>query len=806
MKNSEIIKQMTLEEKAGLCSGADFWHTKAIKRLGVPAIMLTDGPHGLRKQEGTGDHLGLGKSVPATCFPTGVAVASSWDTKLIEQMGRAIGEEAAFENVGVVLGPSINIKRSPLCGRNFEYLSEDPYLTGKLAAAYIKGLQANGVGASVKHFAANNQEMRRMTINTIVDERAMREIYLTAFEIAVKEARPWTVMSAYNKLNGTYCNENTWLMKILRNEWGHQGLVVTDWGAENERIDGLLAGNELEMPSCQGQSDAKIVAAVKAGILDEQVLDKCVDRLLTLVFKVKANRKTDKTYSKEAHHALACQIAEQSMVLLKNEDEFLPLTSNLKIAVIGDMAKHPRYQGAGSSVINPTQLKNAYDAIKALSAEISWAQGYHRKTEIVDEWLVQEACDIARAADVVLVFVGLTEIFESEGFDRTSLCLPQNQNVLVSEISKVNKNIVVVLSGGAPVEMPWLHEVKGLLNAYLGGQGGGTAVANLLFGKVNPSGKLAETYPLCLEDTPCYNNYPGSEQCVEYRESIYVGYRYYDTAKKSVLFPFGYGLSYTRFSYSDLTIEKRKIVDTETVKVCFKVKNAGAYDGAEIAQLYVSAVKSSIFKAQKELKGFKKVFLKVGEEKKITITLDKRSFAYYDIRCKDWQVESGDYKILVGASSRDIRLDSMITVTSSTDWVPPAEDREAAVSYTNADIVNVSDKEFSVLLGCETAAAMDEGKVFTANSTIEQARDTFVGKIIYNYVQNNIIKKGIQEADTNKVMNAQVTLQMPLRAFGRMSGGIMNEQMVDGFVMILNGKLCKGIWRLLKGAIHRKHV
>lgn len=543
MKDVEaIIAQMTLEEKASLCSGQDFWTLKGIERLQLPSIMVTDGPHGLRKQAGDSDHIGLNESVPATCFPTASALASTWNRELIYQVGQALAEECKQEKVGVILGPGANIKRSPLCGRNFEYFSEDPYLTGEIAKSHVLGVQSQGIGTSLKHFVANNQETRRMTIDTIVDQRALREIYLAGFEIAVKEAQPWTVMSAYNRLNGIFCSEHhTLLTKILKEEWGHAGLVVTDWGANNERVDGLVAGLELEMPGSNGLNDAKIVEAVQEGVLNEAVLDQAVARLLTLIFKAESTLADEFQYDREAHHALARKVAAEGAILLKNEEKILPLKPSAKVAVIGEFAKTPRYQGNGSSLMNPWSIDNAYDELIKLveGSQILYAPGYRLKGDAVDRQLIQEACSIAEAADIVLIFAGLPDIYETEGLDRDHMKLPESHDALIKEVTKVNSNIVVVLSNGSPVEMPWASEVKAILEGYLGGQAGAAAIADILFGQINPSGKLAETFPLRLEDTLSNDYFPGGPKTVEYRESIYVGYRYYDSANKEVLYPFG---------------------------------------------------------------------------------------------------------------------------------------------------------------------------------------------------------------------------------------------------------------------------
>ncbi|WP_117161134.1 glycoside hydrolase family 3 protein [Paraliobacillus sp. X-1268] len=670
---NKIIDQMTLEEKVGMCSGLDFWYLKGIERLGVPSIMVTDGPHGLRKQAEDADHLGLSSSVPATCFPSAVGLASSWDRKLVEKVGIALGEEAQTENVGVLLGPGANIKRSPLCGRNFEYFSEDPYISSEMAASHIRGVQSQGVGTSLKHFVANNQEHRRMSIDAVIDERTFREIYLASFENAVKKAQPWTVMCSYNKVNGEFAAESkTLLTDILRDEWAFEGFVVSDWGAVNERVDGLEAGLELEMPASYGMGDKKILEAVKNGKLSEVKLDRAVERLLRIIFMAADNHKENASYDKEEHHQLAKQIASEGMVLLKNEDQVLPLSKDNNIAIIGALAEKPRYQGGGSSHINPTKLDNIYEEMqKAAYSQnsVTYSQGYHLNSDDVDDQLIAKAKKIAAKSDAAVLFIGLPDRYESEGYDRSHLLIPENQRQLIDEVSKVQPNVIVVLSNGAPVEMPWLNKVKAVLEGYLGGQALGGAIADLIYGTANPSGKLAETFPMKVSDNPSYLNFPGEGDKVEYKEGIFIGYRYYDTKKIEPLFPFGYGLSYTSFEYNNLKINNKEIQDTDTMTVSVTVKNSGQMAGKEVVQLYVKDKQSTVVRPEKELKGFEKVDLKPGEEKTVTITLDKRAFAYYNVELQDWHVESGEFEILVGKSSREIVLTDTINVTSSESLV-----------------------------------------------------------------------------------------------------------------------------------------
>ena len=671
MDIKKIISEMTLEEKASLCSGATFWSTAAIERLGIPSITLTDGPHGLRKQKMGADHLGIGQSVPATCFPAACATGSSFDVDLMFEMGKALAEECIEEDVSVILGPGTNMKRSPLCGRNFEYFSEDPFLAGKMSAAHINGVQSKGVGTSLKHYAVNDQESYRMTIDAVVDERTLREIYLTPFEIAVKEAKPATVMCSYNLVNGVYASEHKYLLTdILRDEWGFEGYVVSDWGAVNDRVKGLEAGLELEMPTSGGQNNARIVEAVKNGQLCESVLDKAVERLLKITFEtqITEEQKAKNKLDLDRNNELARKVASESMVLLKNDNGILPLDSSKKIAFVGEFFEKPRFQGGGSSHINPYKLTSAKDEM-GIFANSKYAQGFRIDKDETDEALLAEAVKLAGESEVCIIFAGLPDRFESEGYDRKHMRLPSNQIELINKIAETQPNCVVVLHNGSPVEMPWISNVKGVLEAYLSGQAAGSAVMDILSGKVNPSGKLAESFPFRLQDNPSYLNFPGDMEKVEYREGLYVGYRYYDKKEMPVLFPFGHGLSYTSFEYSEITADKKEALDTDNVTVSLKVKNTGTCAGKEVVQLYV-APKSSI-RPVKELKGFVKVELAPGEEKTVSFTLDKRSFAFYDVNLMDWRVEGGTYGILAGASSQDIRLETGIVVTPAIPYQRP---------------------------------------------------------------------------------------------------------------------------------------
>lgn len=697
----KLVNELTLEEKASLCSGADFWHTEAIDRLNIPAAMVSDGPHGIRKQENLADHMGVAESIKAIGFPTASAMACSFDRDLLHKVGDALGEECVAEDLAVLLGPGINMKRSPICGRNFEYYSEDPVVAGELGAAFVNGVQEHGVGTSLKHFAANNQEWRRMSISAEIDERTLREIYLAAFETVVKKAQPWTIMCSYNRINGVYSCENDWLLnKVLRDEWGFEGLVMTDWGAMDERVPSLKAGLDLEMPDCHGETDKLIVKAVQSGELEESVLDTAVERILTMVDKYLTARKgidpasmvhplpssVERGYDVAAHHALARTTAEQSAVLLKNED-ILPLQKDKKIAFIGEFAKVPRIQGGGSSHINNTSIESALDAA---GDSISYAQGFHIDEETTDETLLQEAITLAKESDVAVIFAGLPDSFESEGFDRTHLNMPANQNELIARISEVQPNVVVVLHSGSPIAMPWLDKVAGVLQMYLAGQASGGAAVNLLFGDATPCGKLAETFPLHLEDNPSYLNFPGNREKVCYQEGVFIGYRYYDKKKMDVLFPFGYGLSYTDFTYSNMkvTVNGKNAADVDVIKetdeivVSADITNTGNSDGAEIVQLYIKNPVVYEIRPEKELRNFAKVFLKAGETKTVTFTLNARAFSYYETRIHDWYAESGDYEILLASSSRDIRLQDTVSITGSkkipfvADYITTCEDVE----------------------------------------------------------------------------------------------------------------------------------
>ncbi len=802
MKHSEIVGKMSLEQKAAFVSGNDYWHLEESEELGLPRICITDGPHGLRKAKGkdyvpeegeakSSSGIGLGNSVPTTCFPPAATSSCSWDEDLLFEEGVAMGEECLKEKVSVILGPGTNIKRAPTCGRNFEYFSEDPLLAGKCSAAVINGVQSKGVGTSLKHFACNSQEAFRMVLNEVIDERTMRELYFPAFEIAVKEAQPWTVMNSYNRINGVYASQNPWMQQqVLRKEWGFEGLIVTDWGASVDRVDGVKAGTDLEMPTSGKLNAKKIIAAVQDGTLDESILDERVDAVVDLILKSKPALAQKHTYDKKEHHKIAQRIAEGSMVLLKNEDNILPLQAGQKIAVIGEMAKAPRFQGAGSSVINPTMLSNAYDELVGLGVDVTYAQGYYKsagskkeqKTRMSEAELTAEAVKAAKNANVAVVFVGLTEDYEGEGYDRETINMPPNHNKLVSDVAAANPNTVVVLAGGSVVLMPWLGEVKALLNSGLGGQAGGAAVANLLTGKVNPSGKTSETYPTSFEVNPTFGNYPGGPVTSEHKESVYIGYRYYDSADIDVVFPFGYGLSYTTFEYSDIKLSASSIKDTDSVDVSFKIKNTGSVGGAEIAQVYVCDKESTIFRPKKELKAFTKVFLNAREEKEVTLTLSKRAFAFYNVNISDWCVESGEFDILVGASSRDIKLNATVNVEAPACEIP--DYRETAPAYYN-NVAGITRNDFAAVFGELPNPEIDKNKRIDKYCCLNDARHTRWGGRLCKFITKVMSGLGSAENGDGAMLAAMAT-QIPIRNFVQMSMGAFSEGQAKGLLMMLN--------------------
>ncbi|MBQ8833375.1 MAG: glycoside hydrolase family 3 C-terminal domain-containing protein [Oscillospiraceae bacterium] len=785
MNVDRYLEMLTLEEKAALLQGWSTWTTREVKRLGIPAIFLSDGPTGLRKQAGAGDHLGLNASVPATCFPTSATMANSWDPELGEKLGEALGEEAAANDVHVVLGPGLNMKRSPLCGRNFEYFSEDPYLAGKMAAAYIKGIQSKGPSACPKHFAVNSQELRRMAMDSVVDERTLREIYLTGFEIAVQEGHAQSIMSSYNMVNGEYANENYHLLtEILRNEWGFDGFVVTDWGGDNEHTEGVRAGSNLVMPAPGPGCAIGLVEDVKADKISEKELDLRVKEFLKVAFeRTEAVAKAPKTFDVDAHNEIARKCAEGSIVLLDN-DGILPLAPNASVAVIGDFAQTPRYQGAGSSQVNPTKLDNLLDCAKAAGLNITgFAKGFSRTDPHPQNDLITEAVKLAESNETILLCVGLDEIAESEGMDRLSTELSKGQQALVEAVSKVNKNIILVLYGGSPFVMPERSTYRAAIHGYLGGQAGAGAMVDAIIGKVNPSGKLNETWPIALADNPSYPYYPSKERTSEHREGPYIGYRYYDTVGKEVRYPFGYGLSYTTVVYSDIKATKDEVI--------FTIKNTGKVDGAEVAQVYVSCVDGKIFRPKKELKGFTKVFLKAGESKTVTVKLDDKAFRYFNVKTDRWEIETADYEIMVAASVSDVKLSQTIRVLGTEAPMPYGE----LPAYESGGIENVSDAEFESLLG----RSIPDGKwsgLLGKNDAICQlyyAKNP-VARLVYKILTS---LKSKAEDKGKPDLNILFIYNMPFRAIGKMAGGMVSDQMVDDILFIVNGHFFRGLGRLI---------
>lgn len=790
MQNTELLlKKLTLEEKCALLSGAETFKTRGMPKHGIPQIWLSDGPHGLRKQAGESDHLGLNPSVPATCFPTASAVANSWDAALGEEIGAALGEEAAAQEVSVVLGPGLNMKRNPLCGRSFEYFSEDPYLAGKLAAGYIRGIQSKGVAACPKHFAVNSQETRRMASDSIVDERTLREIYLTGFEIAVKEGHPRSIMSSYNLVNGTYANENKHLlMEILRGEWGFDGAVITDWGGSNDHALGVKNGSTLEMPAPGGDSVRELLAAVESGKISESDIDARLSELLPLVFDTKAALDAaPREFDAAAHHALARRAAEESLVLLKNEGALLPLAAGTKVAVIGDFAKNPRYQGAGSSMVNSTQVDVLLD--KLIDSElnvIGYQQGFDRHGK-PDAALQRSACELATQADTVILCMGLDEIAESEGLDRSNLRLAQNQVDLLQAVAAVNPKIVVVLYSGSVVETPWLDNCQALLYAALGGQAGAGAVADALAGKVNPCGKLAETWPLAYADVPSAADFATRRKTVEYREGLYIGYRYFTTAEKAVRFPFGYGMSYTTFAYSDMAADEQGVSLTVT--------NTGSVAGTEIVQLYVAKKNSELFRPVRELKGFARVTLAPGEKQRISITLDDKAFRFWNVKANRWEIEGGEYELLVGASVEDIRLCEKISV-HGTATVHPYEDRDLD-RYYKGNVLSVSDADFEKLLGHPIPNGKTKIDRNLTLGELNHARSPlgWLVWLVLTILLDVSYKRGKPD------LNILFQYNMPLRALAKMTNGAISMGMVDGIVMELQGFWILGLVRVIYEAI-----
>ena len=790
MKHKDILDQMTLIEKAAIVGGQGEWQTWPIPRLGIPSMYCSDGPHGIRKQAGAGDHLGLNESLKATCFPTAATVANSWDVALGEKIGRALGEEAMAEDVHILLGPGMNMKRSPLCGRNSEYFSEDPHLAGKMAAAYVRGIQSKGVRSCIKHFAVNSQEERRMAMDAVVDERTLREIYLTAFEIAIREGKAKALMTSYNEVNGEYANENAHLLlDILRGEWGYDGMVVTDWGGSNDHVKGIKCRSNLEMPNPGLDSARQVIAAIENGTLTKAELDLCVDDLLDAILETtKAAKGHSTEFDIEGHHALAREAAAQCAVLLKNEGKILPLAEGTKVAVIGDFAFKPRYQGAGSSMVNTTKLESFIEIAQESSALeiVASSAGYQRNGD-PDEALKNEAVEAAKQADVVLYFFGLDEMSESEGLDRQHMKLPKVQIELLKALAGANPNIVGILSGGSSIEMDWDKDLKAVLHGYLTGQAGGGAVYDIITGAVNPSGKLAETYPVSYEDTPAFKYYPAKERTSEYREGLYIGYRYFDTAHVPVKYPFGYGLSYTTFEYTDLKVNAEGAT--------FKITNTGKCDGAEIAQLYISLPGAEVFRPEKELKGFAKVFLKAGETKSVNIAFNDMTFRYWNVKDEAWAVEGGIYKVLVGSSSADIRLAADMSVAGVGSGNP--YDRKKVPAYYSGDITRVPDGQFETILG----RPIPDGswtRELTENDAICQLKNSksWLCRRVYGVLEG---KKKKAEAAGKPDLNVLFIYNMPFRAIGKMTGGAVSQEMVEGMVKVVNGHFFGGIGAVIGG-------
>lgn len=795
LKYESIISKMTLEEKALMMSGKNTWQTVDFEKYGIPSMTMSDGPHGLRRQAGAGDHLGLNASLSATCFPTAATVANSWDEELGEEIGAALAEEAATMDVNVILGPGLNIKRSPLCGRNFEYFSEDPYHAGKMAAAYVRGMQSQGGSACPKHFAANSQELRRMANDSVVDERTFREIYATGFEIAVKEGKAKAIMSAYNEINGVYANENSHLLQeILVDEWGFDGCVISDWGGSNDHALGVQNGSHLEMPGTGKSGMRDIVKAVQAGTLKEEVLDQRLDELLSLIFATHGTTEKAKgtTFDVEAHHKLARKAAEESIVLLKNQDNILPLKPGTKVAVIGDFARKPRYQGAGSSLVNPAKepevildMIGEYDIVM-----VSYEQGYVRNRPPKMD-LLRKAKEAAKGADVVLFFGGLDEISESEGLDRTHMMMPEAQGMLIDELSTVNENLVVVLSAGSAIEMPWHQYVKGIVHGYLGGQAGGSAMLNVLTGKVNPSGRLNETYPIHYEDTPCYHYYPGKERSSEFREALYVGYRYYTTIDKKVRYPFGYGLSYTKFRYYNLKVNEQGVT--------FGIANTGDVAGAEVAQLYIGKKSDTVFRPVRELKGFKRVVLAPGEEMEVMIPFDDKTFRFFDTRTNTWEIESGEYQIMIGTDAETMQLQAPMQVNGTVAEGPYRRDKMP--EYFSGKVKVVGDEAFEQLYGRPIPDGSWSGEIGMNDAVCQLYYGKgIIGKIFYGVLR---LMLKISEWQGKPNLNVLFNYNMPIRGYAKMTGGFVTMEMARALTEMANGHRIKGTAHLIRATVRR---
>ena len=796
-KARKLVSQMTLEEKASLCSGKDFWYLKSVERLGLPSIMVTDGPHGVRKQVSSSEDLGISKNVPAVCFPTAVAMACSFNRELIREVGSAIGEECRQEGVAVLLGPGINIKRSPLCGRNFEYFSEDPLVSGHLAAAFIEGVQSQAVGTSLKHYAANNQEKRRLTIDAVMDERTFRELYLAGFEYAVKHAQPWTVMCSYNQVFGEFASESERLLTtILRDEWGFAGLVVSDWGAVVDRVRGVIAGLDLQMPHLDDTTDQRLADAARAGTLSMQALDSAAERVCALILR--AQERKPFTYDVNAHRSLARRAAAQSAVLLKNDDDLLPVKPGAHAAVIGAFAAAPRYQGTGSSRITPIKVDSALDEFRTQGLDFEFAAGYREESDEPDEALIEEARRIATGKDIVFIFAGLPDRYEAETFDRDSLAMPPSHNRLIEAVREVNENVSVILYCGGVVEVPWADKVKAILLMHLGGEAVSLATVDVLLGKVNPPGKLAESWPDKLEDNPSFANFPGYPLTVEYREGLFVGYRYYDKAEKPVRYPFGFGLSYTTFGYHDLALSARRVGDDDELFVSCKITNTGSRAGNEVVQLYLAKKGSVIIRPEQELKGFVNLSLLPGESQEARFKLTSRDLAYYNTDLADWHVENGEYEVRIAASSRDVRLRDSFTYAGSVETSPPDLREQAPCYYNLGNGIRVSDAEFTTLLGRPIPPRERvKGSPFTINSTITDIQENWVGRIINREFLKQVELIGDKDPFL-KLMAEKIFPDMPLRFLTMVGSGGLSIIQVEGLVDLLNGKYWSGFKKFRK--------
>lgn len=797
MDIDRLIKELTIEEKISLLMGKNVWWTKDIKRLGIPSIMMADGPHGIRKQKNESDNLGLNQAHLATCFPTTATVACSFDRDLVYQMGQAIAREARSRGVSIVLGPGINIKRSPLCGRNFEYFSEDPYLTGELAYSFIRGVEDQKIGTSLKHFAFNNQETLRMTSASVIDERAKHEIYLSGFKRAV-QAKPATIMTSYNKIETGYVGEDKSLLQgLVRDAWGYQGVMISDWGAISNRTKALKAGLDIEMPYSGEYHKTELLKAYQDGVLTDEEINRSVKRILNMV----DTYPVEKVKTHLFHHEFACEIAKNSAVLLQNTDQLCPLKRDKEYLVVGEFATKPRFQGGGSSHISTNQVESFLDILEEEQVTFEYAAGYNlKKTDEINLDLIEDAAIKAKGKDAVILFLGLPDAYESEGFDRTHLFIPKSHSILIGHLQEVNPNIVVVLQCGSPIIMPWRQHVKAILHMYLSGEASNRACYELLFGHVSPSGKLAETYPLDLEDVPSYSYFPGGNTSVHYKESIYVGYRYYDTFDVDVTYPFGYGLSYTTFSYSHLTITKKVMNVDEDVNVSVRVKNTGSMKAKETVFLFVKNAPSLVFKAKKELREFAKVELEPGESKTIHFTLSKEAFTFYNTMIQEFHVETGLYQIEIGKNVKDIPLSTDIMVTND-EKIPLPQYQTKAKSYYTFDQDEISDQEFEGLLGY-TPPPLNLKKVcpFTLDSTLDDVKSTPFGRLLHKIIKKEIKKMSTNADDWMNALMEKVASEQPLRSLVSMGGGVITKEMMISFIEMINGHYGKGIKQLLKAS------